>query len=117
MLVDENNSDFKKVSKDMAEHNMPTSLYLCDKMQCPTCSYPQCKLTTNIFHKKNVEDKYYYTDMIDWLANLSDEIMNLNDIDENLRDEIAEAMLTARNTLIYYVYFYDKEKGAMKNDD
>ena len=111
MLVDENNPDFKKVSKDMANHNMPMPLYLCDKKLCNNCSYPQCKFTTNIFNKKNVEDKYFDNDMIDWLANLSDEIMNLNDIDENLRDEIAEAMLTARNTLIYYIYFHDKKRG------
>lgn len=109
-MADENNPGFKEVSKVMADRNMPTPLYLCDRMQCPTCSYPQCKLTTNIFRKKQVNCKHFEEDIINSLANLSEEVMDLDNIDEDLRDEIAEAMLTARNTLIYYVYFHDKEK-------
>lgn len=108
MLVDENNPGFKEISKDMADNNMPMPLYLCDKKLCNNCSYPQCKFTTNIFNKKQVNCKYLEEDLIDSLSDLSDEIMNLDDVDENLRDGIAEAMLNARNALIYYIHFHDK---------
>ena len=109
-MADENNPGFKEVSKDMAKKGIPIPLYLCNKKQCDNCSYPQCKFTTNIFNKKQVDCKYIEEDIINSLANLSEEVMDLDNIDEDLRDGVAEAMLTARNTLIYYVYFYDKEK-------
>lgn len=112
-MADENNPGFKEVSKDMADRGIPVPLYLCNKEQCDNCSYPQCKLTTNIFNKKQVDSKYLEEDVINSLANLSEEIIDLDNIDEDFRDAVAETMLNARNTLIYYVYFYDKERHGV----
>lgn len=87
----------------------PLDLYICDKKKCENCSYPDCKFTTDILHQLKIENSYDGETLEQQLCSAADQLLDgVYD-----KDSLAELLMDARNTLIYYQFFENREEKVL----
>lgn len=84
-------------------------LYLCDREKCENCSYPQCKLTMDVLHHKKVEE-FEGNDLIQVLESAAEAVLE----GEQPAEKVASTILAARNSIIWWSYYYDRDNVNRK---